>query len=117
MKTAYYARPINIYGSKQDQRDIATITRCGFDPVDITAEDIQEKYASEGMSCFLEVVRGCDILFFRALPDGSIPAGVAKEIDEAQCQGIPVVELPSAISRRYLNVEQTRVYLQEVGFR
>ena len=43
-----------------------------------------------------------------------IGAGVFKEI---QSVDVPVIELPSSISRRGLTVEQTREYLREVGQR
>ena len=58
-----------------------------------------------------------DVVAFRALPDGRIPAGVAKEIEWAQTNGIPVIELPASLSTRTMSVAHTREYLREVGCR
>lgn len=58
-----------------------------------------------------------DVVAFRALPDGRIPAGVAKEIEWAQANGIPVIELPANLSGRKMSVEHTREYLREIGVR
>jgi hypothetical protein len=57
------------------------------------------------------------VLAFRALPDGTIPSGVAQEIKWAGEAGIPVIELPSAVNRRTLTLDQTREYLKEIGQR
>ena len=73
--------------------------------------------AEHVMEYFAELVRSCGAVAFRVLPDGSIPAGVAKEIAVANEVGKPVIELPSGISRRVITVEQTREYLAEVGQR
>jgi hypothetical protein len=66
---------------------------------------------------FQNLAETCDLLVFRALPDGSIPAGVAKEIAWAQEARVIVMELPSCIARRSLTTSLTREYLTEVGQR
>ena len=66
---------------------------------------------------FKPLVLSCEALAFRALPDGSIPSGVAQEIQWAVQAGLPVIELPSAVNRRTLTIEQTREYLSEIGQR
>jgi hypothetical protein len=66
---------------------------------------------------FKPLAQTCDLLVFRALPDGAIPAGVAKEIQWAEEVNVPVIELPSALSRRTLTLAQTKQYLKEVGQR
>jgi hypothetical protein len=55
----------------------------------------------------------CDLIAFRALPDGSITCGVAKEIK----MGPPVIELPSGVTRRTLTMQQTLETLAELGER
>lgn len=72
---------------------------------------------AEVMKYFKPLAQGCDVLAFRALPDGRIPAGVAKEIEWAAEIGIPIIELPSSLKGRQLSVELTREYLREVGTR
>lgn len=69
------------------------------------------------MEVFREAVSACDVLAFRAFPDGSIPAGVAKEIKWAKEMGKPVFELPSCIERRVLSVDATREVIVESGKR
>jgi hypothetical protein len=66
---------------------------------------------------FRPLVQLQDVLVFRALPDGTIPAGVAKEITWAEEANLPILELPSAILRRTLTLPQTKQYLREVGQR
>ena len=66
---------------------------------------------------FQPLVAKCDLLFFRALPDGRIPAGVAREIGFARELGLPVLELPSGVISRTMNVAETKEYLRESGQR
>lgn len=66
---------------------------------------------------FKPIVKECDVLAFRGLPDGTIPSGVAQEIQWAIDAGLPVIELPSAVNRRTLTLQQTRDYLAEIGQR
>lgn len=58
-----------------------------------------------------------DLVAFRALPDGRIPAGVAQEIKWAQEVGTPILELPSRLQSRVISVDETREYLREIGQR
>ena len=116
---------MSIYGSKespnkQEQRDIETLERLGYEVFNPNQEWIQAKCKEMGansMQLFEGLVKKCDILAFRAHPDGMIGAGMVKEIAWAQESGIPVIELPSSIGRRSLSVEATREYLKELGQR
>lgn len=116
---AYYARPISVDGTKQQERDIQLIRGLGFEPYPVgpEKEEALTRYRSEGMDAFRPYVEGSAVLIFRAFPDGSIGAGVAKEIAWAEAKGIPVVEFPRQISRRTLSVEHTRDMLAELGQR
>ena len=122
----YYAHCQAIYGTKQDQRDVETLKALGFEVVN--PSDEQHVQMARNMKCagvpservmeyFTGLVDSCDAVAFRALPDGAIPAGVAKEVERAVSEGKPVIELPSCILRRVLTVEQTREYLKEIGQR
>ena len=126
MRLAYYARCQSVDGTPQAERDAALIERLGYkafplgdDKKPIVADYLARKSRGEDnpMEAFRPAVEGCEAFFFRALPDGSIPAGVARELAWAQAAGIPVLELPNAILRRRLSVELTREYLQNVGQR
>ena len=117
MKTAYYARPISLYGSKQEARDEATIRALGYEPVQIKKPELQARAKAEGMAIFEVIVKESSALFFRAFLDGSIGAGVAKEIAWAAEANLPVAELPSQILRRTLSIDATRANLLELGTR
>jgi hypothetical protein len=113
----YYARPINIYNSAQDQRDISLMEQIGFEVLNPNKEELQERYKKEGMDVFLQAVTECDALAFRSFPDLSISAGVKKEIDKAIELNKLVFELPTITSKRILSVEDTREYLRCIGAR
>jgi len=113
----YYAHSISIYGKPQEERDICALELLGFEVVNPNGAAHEQGYAIGGMGYFLGIVGQCDLLAFRAHADGSIPAGVMSEIECARANGLPVIELPSATSRRALTIDQTRDYLRECGFR
>lgn len=129
----YYAHCIAIYSTPQEDRDVALLEGLGFVVKNPNAPRIHDQcenvradaatygYTNPGEAVmqivFKPLVASCDALAFRALPDGRIPAGVAKEIQWAREKGLPVIELPSNFSSRVMSVEATREYLQEVGSR
>lgn len=117
MKKAYYARPLSLYGTPQEERDKATIRALGFEPIEINKPEIQAAAAEQGMAPFESLVKQADALFFRAFVDGAIGAGVIKEIAWAVEGGMPAVELPGRIEIRALSVDETRLYLRELGQR
>jgi hypothetical protein len=113
----YYARPINLYNTPQDERDIKTLEGLGFETLNPNKAALQERYKTEGMDVFLQAVTECDAIAFRAFPDLTISAGVKKEIDKAIELGKPVIELPTITSSRVLSVDDTREYLKLIGNR
>lgn len=117
MKRVYYARPINLYNTAQDKRDIETLSTLGFDVVNPNKEELQERYKVEGMDVFLVAVSDCDALAYRSFPDMKISAGVVKEVKHAMTLNIPVFELPTLTSDRLLSVDDTREYLRLLGHR
>ena len=116
---AYYARPISVDDTPQEQRDHELIKKLGYEPYPIgeVKKEILSRYKKEGMEVFKEVVLESDCIIFRSFPDGSIGAGVMREIIWAQEAGIPVVEFPRKLPRRYLSVDDTREMLKELGQR
>ena len=114
--TCYYAHPMSLYGTRQERRDIAVLESLGFDVINPNTPE--HAAASKGiMEYYCQLAVTCDVCAFRALPDGSIGAGVAKEIDDCMESEIPVIELPSCINRRTLTIQQTVDYLHECGQR
>ena len=114
----YYAHCVQIYNTKQEQRDVELLQKFRFEVNNPNQPFHQEGYKAKGMDYFIEdILPGCDGVAFRALPDGSLPAGVAKEIDHFVEAGKPVIEIPGFVLRRRLSVEETRTYLHECGER
>lgn len=116
-KKIYYARCISLFDTPIDNRNIELIKNLGFNIIDPNCDECSEGYSKYGMEYFKTKIKECDIVMFFSLPDGSIPAGVAKEIDYANKYNKLVIEIPSNIIRRTLNVEETRLYLKEIGHR
>lgn len=120
----YYAHCLAIYHTPQEQRDLVTLRSLGFEVIDPNTPEVQgwvnvlkNKNPDTYMDLFKNFVTECDAVAFRGLPDGAIPAGVAKEVEWAIEFGKPVIELPSSIKRRVMSLEHTREYLHEVGQR
>jgi hypothetical protein len=128
----YYAHCMAIYHTPQENRDVAALEELGFTVVNPNSWAVKEsceavtaKALRDGTdtshavmeAVFKPLVESCDALAFRALPDGSIPAGVSKEICWAKEAGLNIVELPAAVNRRTLSIDQTRAYLAEIGQR
>ena len=117
MHLAYYAHPMSIYNTAQETRDLEIIKALGFEVLNPNGPEHDAGYKAKGMDYFDECTKDCTIIVFRAFPDGSIPAGVAKEIEFFRKRNLPVIELPVAVARRSLSVEATREALKECGFR
>lgn len=112
MRKAYFARPITQFGTTGDIIDIAGITLAGFEVIDITSQEVQDKYDVLGMDIFRPMIEDADALFFRSFDDGLIGAGVAKEIHWAVCAKVPVFELPVEPTDRTLTVAETRARIR-----
>jgi hypothetical protein len=80
------------------------------------------KFADAGAAkmvlVFWQIATSADLVIYRALPDGRVPAGVAKEVSWAIEHGRPVLELPwGYLPDRTMSVPATKAYLHEVGQR
>ena len=119
-KKAYYAHCMALYGSAQEKPDLELIKALGFLAVNPNMKKHQEeckRYRRGKMQYFIDLALGCDLVVFRALPDGCVPSGVFAEISNAVGHGVPVLELPSLALRRKLSVQETVGYLEEIGER
>jgi hypothetical protein len=115
LKRIYFAHPITDYGSPRQAEAIAFLSLT-WQVVNPDTPEHQAGYAAEGMAYFEALAGSCDLLAFMRFPDGSIGAGVGKEIEAAQKAGVrwvleyfqgqtyPVHGLPTPI----LSVSQTR---------
>lgn len=130
MKTVYYAHSMSIYGSKQEDRDIKLLMDLGFEvvnPADL-ADEYEEwkkiwmyEQGYSPMEFWESKAKQCDWFAFRAHNDGTIPAGVYKEIKAFSSFKLAnetrVIELPCGIIRRQMSVAETKEYLRDVGER
>lgn len=113
----FYAHCQALYNTFQEERDINLLESLGFKVVNPNTEANQQYYKINGIQHSLTLLQNCNALAFRSLPDGRIPAGVAYEIKVAKNMWKNIIELPSNILARCINVEETREYLHEVGQR
>jgi hypothetical protein len=118
----YYAHCMAIYHTPQELRDIELLKCLGFSVINPSCKEVEEimktiPTADERMAYFKQFATECECIAFRALPDGSIPSGVAKELDWFREVNKPIFELPSNMLRRVISLEATREYLREVGQR
>lgn len=127
-KKVYYAHSKGIYNTKQEERDIELLEELGFEVINPNTKEISDQfrycvdinrytYEYSFDLVFGTLVKESDIVAFRAQLDGLIGAGVAKEIEIAEANNKPIIELPSAIYKRIATLEQTRAYLKEIGER
>jgi len=113
---------MHLYGKPQEKRDIELLEAMGYDVLNPNTPEIkaaclaEKKRGGTGMHYFKGLVQSCDVVAFRAYPDGKIGAGVYTEITE-YAKGKIVFELPWGIERRGLSVEDTRAMLRELGER
>jgi len=120
----YYAHCKAIYDTPQEKRDIELLEKLGFRVLNPNHSEHQANCMSYShitgnneMVYFYDLVRSCDAVAFRALPTMEIPAGVYGEVTEAIKEGKLIIELPSRILTRGIDVETTREYLKECGQR
>jgi hypothetical protein len=116
--TIYYAHPLSLYGTPQEARDVDMLRQIGFEVYNPNSKKDDEQYANLSMEYFLRIIEEqCNLLAFRAFPDGNIPSGVAREIRHARILHMPILELPNGIIRRELTIEESREYLNNLGQR
>ncbi len=115
----YYAHPLNLYNTKQEERDLATLAAIfgAENIINPNNDAIHALYkVNYDMTIFYNLVKSCDVIAFRGTPFGKITAGVAAEVKVAQEYGTFVIELPAFVGRA-MSVDQTREYLKEIGQR
>lgn len=113
----YLAHPVTDYGGSERQiRAIEAIESRDWEVVNPDKPWHQKEYRQHGMRYFLELVEDCDCLAFMRFPDGTIGAGVAKEIEKALQRRLMIYDVSRGdllpqndmMPDRVLSVEQTR---------
>lgn len=120
----YYAHTMISYGSTIEAQDIEMLERLGFEVVNPSSPTIRsgcQEYIfqygnSTVMNYFKEIIDNCDLVAFRSLPDGRILSGIAAEVDHAKTIGLPIIEIPSSLTKRMLDYPETKEFLTELGF-
>lgn len=87
----YFAHPKSTYGSPLEKHAIEELLRDGWDVCN--PADHQAGYVERGMQHFLDLATTCGALAYLPFADGSIGAGVAREILEAQLDGKPIFKI------------------------
>ena len=114
----YFAHPVTDYGTERERRALDDLAAQGWYVENPNQPQHQAGYDRDGMVYFQRLAASCDALIFVRFPNGAIGAGVGKEIDAAQGNGIPVYEwfdgethsvygMPTPV----LSVEDTRALL------
>lgn len=120
-KKIYYAHNMLQYGSNIEAQDIETLEKLGFEVInpnhpDNEAEYFKRKKEQPGkeFTVFTDLVKTCDFLAFRSIM-GRISAGVGKEIKFAKEHNLPIIEMPTITTDRFLTVEETIEYCRPLG--
>ena len=117
----YYAHCMALYGTDQEKNDLKTLRELGVKVVNPNSPKYRKtvermkrnnRSGSQIMDYFISVVKKCNGVAFRALSDGSLSAGVAKEIDAMRKKGGVIIELPELDKRKALTIGQTCDHIQ-----
>lgn len=119
----YFAHPINTYGDQIEKYAIDAIHRLYPNCTILNPNTIENQicYQKYGMDFFKELVLMCDRVIVLPFSDGSIGAGISKEVQWAINAGIKVIllhpfnsieEIFDLKSHRVLTVDETRSVLQ-----
>ena len=121
MKKIYYAHNMLQYGSNIEAQDIGTLEILGFEIINPNHPDNEAAYFNRKkeapgteFTVFTDLVKGCEGIAFRSIM-GRISAGVGKEIRFAKELGLPIIEMPTITTDRFLTVEETIEYCRPLG--
>lgn len=89
----YFAHPVSEYGTPFQAAVLKELASSWHQVESPDAPHHQEGYRQHGMAYFEGVIAGCDALAYLRFPDGTIGAGVAKEIASAAGDGKPIFEV------------------------
>lgn len=135
----YFAHPISSYGSGQEKQIVLALQAMGLtvvNPNDQEHQDkvkeIQEKFSDRNeasrlvMEYFISICRPCDGCIILPFPDGSLGAGIVKEVRSFMDQGKKVQEVridngyaslhdvTSLSEYKCLDVDSTRAMLKKL---
>lgn len=111
----YYSHSKLLRGSTQEEADIELLEKLGFKVDNPYSPMYSDFWETEGFEFGKTLIEKNDAFAFRALPDGKIASGVAKELKTAMDMGKPILELPFSLTSRSMSVEETVEWFKEVG--
>lgn len=123
----YFAHPITIYNTYKERVLIDMIRNCNFfsnpEVINPNSDYHEDRYKKEGMDYFTSLVDICDVLVYYPFEDGTIGAGVVKEICRAKDKGkrvfainplsFEITELFNEL-KNCLTVEETRDKIKQI---
>jgi len=114
-KKAYYSHAKIIVNTQQEKDDFLTLEKAGYIVDTPYHPKYQEFWETEGIEFGKVLIEANDVFVFRALPDGTLPSGVAKELAWAEEANKPIIELPYALAqRKALSMKDTVEYYREL---
>jgi len=109
-KKVYYSHTMLMYNSSIEEEDTKLLEKMGYEVINPNKKENEEEYLRTlNFDVFLRLVKQCDILAFRGI-FGKISFGVKTEIDYARQLGLPIIELPTFTSDRFLSITETQNY-------
>lgn len=123
----YYAHFMGLYGTKQEKRDLALLYRLFPNDEIVNPSDsvISNRYLNalgnthkddpRRMQWWQDLASSCDLVVFRALPNGQLTAGVGAEVAAALANDKMILELPALAQRETLTKRATRELMKEWG--
>jgi len=129
---AYFAHPITTYGSKAEEEILRRSSVLFKEVINPNTEEHRQNYDKQGMSYFMQkVVPKTKAIVFLAMPNGTIGAGVAKELQYYMKHDYDIIEaVPvyggkygytfrydtdnDSLRKRFLGVNETRKYIKNI---
>lgn len=120
----YYAHTMTSYGSTIEANDVLLLESLGFEVINPNNRKHSEgcqayayKYGKDKVMDYFKMIISteCNMVAFRALPNGQILSGIAAEVKHAVSIGLSVIELPCSLNTRMMEYLETKQYLIELG--
>ena len=89
----YYAHPYVTYGSVKESEDLELIQKEFPKAEIINPRFIKPEDLNDSMATYLRIVKNCNLVIFRGIPNQSLTGGVGMEINHALDNQIKVVEI------------------------
>lgn len=88
-KRIFLALPVTQHGTADEATIIDRLGK-DWEVVSPNTPEHSEAYRAKGIEYFDDVVRSCDAIAFQHFPDGSMGAGIAKQVEVARQAGMQI---------------------------